>query len=413
MSDSCNELRLSVGEYRTLPIPFDNDGGKPPKLATCFVRVDELPEWLGNWMEVNPRVPKLNKKEKLQGPVAKAMIRTLIEEPEQFALKNQGIYLLVDEAEHGKEKGGEGVLRLRLTDSSRHGLVNGGHTFKAIREAAEEENVPDPWNAYVRLHIMQGIKPEQITELAEGLNRSLQVNDPSLENLRGTFDAIKEHLAGKPGADQIAYRQGDMGDIDVQQILTYMAMLDLKNFPDRKKHPNRLFGQPKGVLNAFIEDAKDPDSSFKRMLPHIHEILVLADEIQKQGVTVDSLAKVKVANTKQQNRVRSSKHRGRPAHFAGGTIEGIFPLGWIYPMLAALRANVSRKAWDAGRFEWLIDPHELLNKTIDEMAEIVKQEHIDNNRKPAEVGRKEAAYRSCYGVATMELARHQIVAEEA
>ena len=29
-------------------------------------------------------------------------------------------------------------------------------------------------------------------EIAEGLNRSMQVNDPSLENLQGSFDNIKK-----------------------------------------------------------------------------------------------------------------------------------------------------------------------------------------------------------------------------
>ena len=58
-------------------------------------------------MAVNPCVPKFNKKEKLQGPVAKAMIRTLQVEPDKLALKNQGIYLLVKKetaAEAGRRK---------------------------------------------------------------------------------------------------------------------------------------------------------------------------------------------------------------------------------------------------------------------------------------------------------------------
>jgi hypothetical protein len=38
----------------------------------------------------------------------------------------------------------------------------------------------------------------------------------------------------------------------------------------------------------------------------------------------------------------------------------------------------------------------LLDNTIEEMMEIVKKEHIDNNRKSDDVGRKEAAYRGCY-----------------
>ena len=51
----------------------------------------------------------------------------------------------------------------------------------------------------------------ELCDMAEGLNRSLQVDDKSLENLQGTFKEIKTALADKPGADQIAYRQGDPG----------------------------------------------------------------------------------------------------------------------------------------------------------------------------------------------------------
>jgi hypothetical protein len=93
----------------------------------------------------------------------------------------------------------------------------------------------------------------------------------------------------------------------------------------------------------------------------------------------------------------------------GETIGGYFPLGFLFPMLAAFRANVSKEAWSQGRFEWLIDPEELLAEVIDEMADIVKQEFKDNNKLPAEVGRKEAAYRGCYGVVTLELAKRGVV----
>ena len=74
-------------------------------------------------------------------------------------------------------------------------------------------------------------------------------------------------------------------------------------------------------------------------------------------------------------------------------------------MLAGFRANVSREAWEQGNFKWMVEPNDLLKAVIEEMATIVKQEHTDNKEKPAEVGRKEAAYRGCYGVLTMELAK--------
>jgi len=406
------EIRIPAEEFRSLPIPFYGlaDGSKP-KLATCFVRVEDIPEELKYWMSVNPRVPKFSKKHQLTGSVAQGIVQTLMEEPDKFVIKNQGIYLSTDKVSFTKESGGQGLVILKFTDAERHGLINGGHTFQAIRQVAEDSERPDPWNAYVRLHIleMENVDAYTIAQMAEGLNRSMQVNDPSLENLRGTFDEIKKQIYGKSGHNQIAYRQGDQGDVDIQQVLSYMSMLNLEKFPDRKIHPHTLFGQPKVVLQTFIDDTKSDSSAFKRILPRIHEILVLTDRIQQLGTETKILCSLKVSNAKKQNRVRSPRYQNRPAHFAGGTIGGNFPLGWLYPMLAAFRANISRPAWDEGNLEWLVDPEDLLKATIEEMARIVRQEHEDNKGKPAEVGRKEAAYRGCYGVLVMELAQRGIL----
>lgn len=406
------EFCLPADEYRALPVPFYGLGdGKKPKLATCFVRASDLPENLKDWMSVNPRIPRFNKKDELTGSVARAIVTTLMEEPERFVIKNQGIYLLTEKVDHVKEGGGQGVLTLRFSDPQRHGLVNGGHTFQAIRQVAEDPEKPENWEPYVRLHIfeMGGADASIISEMAEGLNRSLQVDNPSLENLRGTFDDIRKSLEGKRGADQIAYRQGDSGDVDIQQVIMYMSLLNIKKFPDRKTHPHTIFSQPKVVLDTFIEDTKSNDSAFKLMIPHLHEILVLTDWIQQFAVEQPTLGRLKVSNAKKQNRVRSEKNRNRPAYFAGSTIGGHLPAGLLYPMLAAFRANISRSAWEEAKFQWLTPPKDLLEATIEEMAQIVRQEYDDNKSKPAEVGRKEAAYRGCYGVLFVELAQRNLL----
>lgn len=402
-------FRLPTDEYRALPFPHSaTRTGHRARIGTCFVPVDQLPDGLDDWMEVNPRIPKKNKKDKLVGPVAKAMIRTLIEDPDKFSLKNQGIYLLANKVDFAKEDGGRGVVTVEFTDGDQHGIVNGGHTYLAIKEAALQRQAEaldqegDPWPAYVRLHILEGIESDDIIELAEGLNRSMQVDNPSLEDLRGTFDKIKNALGGKQGEQQIAYFQGDQGDLDVQQVLAMMALFNLERYPDRKRHPNDMFGSPKRVLELFTKDAASAAPVFDRLLPKLHDILVLADRIQQDAVA--HVGKLKVKDTKQNNRVRSPKYKNRPAHFAGGTIGGLFPLGWLFPMLAAFRANISSTEWAKGNVVWVVDPEQLLNAVIDEMAEVIKQEHQDNLRKPAEVGRKEAAYRLCYGIVAMELA---------
>lgn len=402
-------FRIPTVEYRALPIPFVHaEGGRTPKLGTCYVNVADLPAELKEWLDVNPRIPRLDKAKHLKGPVAKAIVETLLDEPEMMCVRNNGITLLVQTAEFTKEPGGKGYLSLALSDPQAHGIVNGGHTFAAIQQASEHPDRPTPWDAAVRLHIYENISSRHIADIAEGLNRSLQVDDASLENLQGTFQAIKGALEGKRGADSIAYKQGEPQDIDIQFVLTVMAMLNLDHFPDRKKHPNLLFGQPKAVLQQFVEESKKEKPSYLILLPKLHDILVLTDLIQKEASA--HLGKLKVTAGKKGNRVASTKHKDAPAHFAGGTLGGHIPVGWVHPMLASFRANIDPVKWAAGTFAWLDDPKSLLKATIGEMSELIKLEHKENNGKPAEVGRKEAAYRGCYSVIAMELAgRNKLV----
>jgi hypothetical protein len=368
----------------------------------CFARTGDLPAELGKWMKVNPRVPKLDRKEHLKGPVAKAIVDTLRDEPEKMSIRNNGITVLVDEMSFERASEDEGILTATLSDPDRHGIANGGHTFTAIREVEEDENVAKPIEAYVRVFFIQGVEKDDIADMAEGLNRSLQVDDKSLENLQGTFEEIKKTLADKLGADQIAYRQGDPGEIDIMFVLTIIAMLDLNEFPDRKRYPHALFGQPKALLQTFVDAKNKADAGYKRMLPILHDLLRLSDEIQR--AMADELGRLKIKETKKGNRVASSKHKDEPAHFAGGKIGGHIPLGWLYPVIAAFRANIDPKAWKAGKFAWLADPFDVLKETTEEMCSVIRQEHADNKDKPAEVGRKEAAYRGCYGIVLMELA---------
>src|SRR5262245_25743659 len=110
-------FRFPTDEYRSIPFPRGTaqDAGRA-KLATCFIRVADLPEGLENWMRVNPRVPKYDSKDKLRGPVAKAMVDTLLSEPDKFVLKNQGIYILAKEVSFQKEEGGHGLVKITFDD---------------------------------------------------------------------------------------------------------------------------------------------------------------------------------------------------------------------------------------------------------------------------------------------------------
>jgi hypothetical protein len=401
------ELNLPTDQYRSMPIPGHTYQGKPSKIANCYVRASDIPEQLEDWMGVNPRMPARKRdRVELSGRVARRIIRTLQDAPELMSVKNQGIYILVEEAEHSRETGGAGNLRLVLTDKKRHGIANGGHTFHAVREVVGDEDQDPPVNAYVRLHIMENVDPEMITEIAEGLNRSLQVDDASLHNLEGKFDVIKNSLKGQKGADEIAYRMGDEGQVDVQEVLARMAALNLDLFPEDGKQPNTLFGQPTRVLSGFVEDIdQGADSAYGKMLPHLHDILSLYDHVYEECARYSKDHK-RLALLMRRKGKETQKKNPRPAVFAEDVVidRRIFA-GLMYPVFAAFRANVSPKAWARGRFEWIVDPVELLTETIDPLCEVIRQAYEDNGGDPAWVGKKQAAYLSCYHVVLLRLAR--------
>ena len=119
-----------------------------------------------------------------------------------------------------------GELEIVLSNPLIHGVVNGGHTLRAIQEVNDDADLAAPDSAFVSLTVLTDVDSDNIVEVAEGLNRSLQVNDASLDNLEGRFDAIKAAMDGKHGASQISYSMGDPGEMDVEQVLFLMKLLD-------------------------------------------------------------------------------------------------------------------------------------------------------------------------------------------
>lgn len=395
-----------VSEIRSLPYPDQEvSDARRAKRLTFFASVDDVSEDLKNWMEVNPRKPVMDAQGHLKGPVAKRLNQTLVDDPMTFVLKNIGIFLLAKDVNWQKKEGGHGVLEVTMDDPTKHGVVNGGHTLHAILEARESEDY-EAGKAFVPVHVLVGIDETYIVDLAEGLNRSLQVNDKSLENLDGTFDEIKRVLNGHPGAEQIAYRQGDEGEIDILFVLTLLGCFNMDKYPDRRKHPNDLFGQSKRLLEDFAKDEDDDFPVFGKVIAHLPEILVLSDKVQQIAYEecASTLSRRKVSNAKKNNRAANSKYK-RPAFFAGGDIRGKFFDGWLLPMVAAFRACVSMVDWKKGDFVWLLNPQDILEDVIQELVENVMNVHEDYDRKPAEVGRKPNAYQLCYSAVQMALAQ--------
>ncbi len=395
---------VQTDEYRSQPIPGIDETAK---LGHCFVRVTDLPARLEEFMEVNPRVPSRTQKGVLSGPVVKGITNTLKDSPEDMALKNQGIFLLVDDVTFEKQQGGRGMLRIGLNDASKHGIVNGGHTFAAIRdciEGADDETFETLTRAFVRLHILQGIPEKKVAEIAEGLNRSKQVDDPSLANLREDFERIKEVMRGKPGENEIAYHQGADGDIYISEVLVYLSLFNCERYSD-DRHPYNLYNQHSLGLKYFEQDLAASPSPAELLIPQTPEILALSDRIRHAIPKAARKVGFEFGRMKtKKGRAGGEKHKGVLLPFTGQRIDYHIPNGWLFPMLAAFRANVR---WDLSSqtFQWKIPIDKLLEVVIEDLVKVCVSEHRDNGLRPERVGKRESAYRQCYDKILLYLAR--------
>lgn len=391
-------VRLPVEAYRSVPVP----GVEGAVMGMCFVPVTELPAQLDKFMAINPRVPSRTKRGVLSGPVVKGILQTLRDEPEQMVLKNQGIYLLVERVEF--LRGARNMLRLHFSDPGLHGIINGGHTYAAIREAVETaEDTKELSQAYVRLHIMQGVDADLVPEIAEGLNRSKQVDDPSLMNLQGEFDLIRKALKGTPAEGVVSYHQGESGDVYVTELLVYLSMFDNARFTEIR-HPNVLYNRHALGLKHFKEDLEFGPRMLHARIQKLPEILTLVDMVRllipagarKAGF---QFGRAKVGG----ERLGGKAQTGMRLPFLGRSMEYRVPNGWMYPILAAFRANLKQNR--NGTLTWRQDLSTMLTDLMPSLVAVCIGEHKATGGRPELVGKREAAYSACYTKAQLYLSR--------
>ena len=127
------------------------------------------------------------------------------------------------------------------------------------------------------------------------------------------------------------------------------------------------------------------------------EILELSDLIRKE--TPDAASRVGfkfgMMKTGKARAGAKTNKKNVPLVFLNSTMSHRVPNGWLYPMLAAFRANVE---WDLQKrkFEWKVPLAKLVGAVIDDLVGICVTEHRDNNLQPDKVGKRESTYVQCY-----------------
>jgi len=151
-------------------------------------------------------------------------------------------------------------------------------------------------------------------------------------------------------------------------------------------------------MKQFDEDIENSPKVVKLLMREMPEILMLADKIREATLNAcddDPTINFEVGRAVSGNRrVRSPENRETPLPFLNKTMNGDPPKAWLYPMLAAFRANVT---WDptAGLFEWKIPVDDLLKAVAVKLVATCVNEHKSNQSKPEWVAKRSSAYEIC------------------
>ena len=382
-------LKFPVSSFRKVPNPYRKTfiGDPKPEMFIAICDVTELPDNIP--MGTNPR------EQKLTTAVPKKIKASLLDETNlDFYLLNRGLLLSVANVSFDFNSS---ELSLEFRDEDFHGNIDGGHTYKIIKENREQL---EKGKQFVKIEILKGIE-DIFQRLAAARNTSTQVQDKSIAELEGRFDLIKDAITGAPYSNDIFFRENEEGRIDVADILSILYMFNLDLYPNdnNTKFPTSSYCAKKKCIDTYIKLHKDFGNKivnpYVKMQPIVQDIFKLYDHIEK------NMGKY----YREQNPVGKygltkgvvPAKAGKPCKtkFFENDMDYQSPAGFIYPILGAFRALL-RENPDTNMYEWIKNPvavadsvgPELVSSTID------TSRSLGNN--PQSVGKYTGNWKTLY-----------------
>jgi hypothetical protein len=259
----------------TVPVKFARRMPDPnfPDVEHHFLLVPaaELPD--GLLRGANPRDPEVNRP--VYRTVAKSLRNSDDTIPGSFHLKHRGIKIVaadVRKASQTTEGGFDQYEIVFPSDDDLCGIVDGGHSYEIIRESNGKGETPT--DQYVELKVETRVPESLVTDIAGGLNTSMQVQLKSLEDLRNSFEFLKQAFGPKL-SEKVSWHEGDPGDVDVVDIIAMLSCFDTIGHPGRESHPVDAYRRKKSQLQSFVRDHE----KFHRLVPIANDILWLHDWI--------------------------------------------------------------------------------------------------------------------------------------
>lgn len=392
------KITFKVHSFRKLPNPYKDAGESSPQMYYALCDVTDIPDDFPT--ETNPR------EQNLKTSVAKRIRASLEEEAERnFYLLNRGILLSVKDVVFSNA---DGELSLTFDNPETHGNVDGGHTYKIIKELKGKTT---PGTQFVKLEILTGVE-DIFTKLAAARNTSVQVQDKAIAELEKRFELIKDVIASESIiADRLSYRQNENGDIDITEILAIFNMFNLSEYPNTQSenYPTQSYSGKAKCTERYITSHKQYEdrieNPYVKMKPIMIDIFKLYNKLETrmgdyyaQGNQGGKFGLVKGV-------VGTMNAKNFCSKFFKQNMDYSTPTGFIYPILGAFRALIKANA--DGFYEWAIDPLAVMDKLGTDLVctTVDRSRSLGNN--PQSVGKDKGHWRTLYLMVKMHLLENQ------
>lgn len=363
---------MHAREFKTMRDPNREPDGHTKYV--CYLDTATLPDDLLAWNKTNPR------DQKMTTDVAKTITESLIDNSDFHEL-NRGLLFSVESVKYDNR---DEVLTVEMLNDDIHGNIDGGHTLRAIFDARKRGELPS--GRYVFAEFFVGITSP--VELAAARNTSVAVDLKSQEELKRSFDVLKEILESFPFEKRVAYRMNqhfgeDIQVIDIREIITILNMFNQNLYPIRGQQGISGDGQPiqsytdkEASLKRFLVQGKpEREDTLRKMQPIVSDIFCLWEAVE-----CEFPRKVQNSNqrygTKKYSKYNAGAVVGQSMLFQTN-LKYLVPKGILYPVVGSFRALV-RIDSNTGVYSWRKSPLTVWDDLGANLARIVMDEKEEN-----------------------------------
>lgn len=268
--------RIIVHEMRKISHPVFSDVAK----YWMTVPATNFPSGIST--SVNARDPVgLNRR--VYRDVKESLLGESSAELGSFDLMNKGITILAEEVRLISKARNEFEI---IIDDQEGGIVDGAHTARIIAEANVTGVIPP--EQHVEVYIRTNIIGSMITNIARGLNTSLQVAPKSIYNIDGVFDWLKSEISDESYCELISWKESDDGEYDVRDLISALELFNIFDFNNNEpKQPISAYEKWSKVLDNFAKDFEENrgypqvNSKYYKLRNLLKDALVLMDHIRR------------------------------------------------------------------------------------------------------------------------------------